>query len=246
MLALALLNATTWKYMPNDDKMAIPINNIKLFKSKLTQKYDNNIEVTISPTIEVKNNDVSLESYLETSLVTIWYNPRKKAADRGSSDLGSNTDNPGRRITRTPIKPIKTAIHVFDETFSFKIKTDKITIITGAKEATLCASAKCKCLNDKIKNADSVIDKMLLNNWVLIFLLFQKKLFFFLLDSMMDSISKKKYLNNNNWNIDWLTEAYFWKTSTIENVKYANIAKIIPIFSWDFENGIFINCYKFP
>ena len=164
MLALALLNATTWKYIPNDDKMAIPINNIKLFKSKLTQKYNNNIEVTISPTIEVKNNDVSLESYLETSLVTIWYNPRKKAADRGSSDLGSNTDNPGRRMTRTPIKPIKTAIHVFDETFSFKIKTDKITIITGAKEATLCAVANDKYLNEDTKNNVSITEIIDLDN----------------------------------------------------------------------------------
>ena len=51
--------------------------------------------------------------------------------------LGSNIDKPGLIIIKTPIKPMKIAIHVLRETCSLKIKADKATTITGVREAIL-------------------------------------------------------------------------------------------------------------
>ena len=112
--------------------------------------------------------------------------------------FASNTEKPGLKIIKTPIKPIKTASHVFIETFSFKIITDKITISTGANDPTLCTSASCKYLKDNIKNIDSKIDRTLLNICFLILLLFQNNLFFILFDSIRDKNNKNKYLNNKS------------------------------------------------
>ena len=44
---------------------------------------------------------------------------------------------PGRRIIKTPIKPIKIAIQVLGEIFSFKINADKATIKTGVNDPML-------------------------------------------------------------------------------------------------------------
>ena len=62
---------------------------------------------------------------------------RKKAPVSGINDLGSNIDKPGLIIIKTPIKPMKIAIHVLRETCSLKIKADKATTITGVREAIL-------------------------------------------------------------------------------------------------------------
>ena len=46
-------------------------------------------------------------------------------------------DDVGLRIIRTPTKPIKIAIQVLADTFSFKIIADNATTITGANEPIL-------------------------------------------------------------------------------------------------------------
>ena len=100
--------------------------------------------MVITPNKEVKNKDVSEESYSDTLRVTIWYKPRKKAAINGNKDFGSKIDNPGRIIIKTPKNPANIAIHILDDTFSFNIIDDKATTITGVSEPILCASAKDK------------------------------------------------------------------------------------------------------
>ena len=60
------------------------------------------------------------------------------------------------------MKPIKIAIQVLIDTLSFKINTDKATIIIGASAPMLCAFANDKYLKDKTKNPDSKIDSRLL------------------------------------------------------------------------------------
>ena len=40
-------------------------------------------------------------------------------------------------MNKTPIKPIKIAIHVLRETCSLKIRADKATTITGVRDAIL-------------------------------------------------------------------------------------------------------------
>ena len=65
-------------------------------------------------------------------------------------------------IISTPINPIKIAIQVLIETFSFKINTDNTTIIIGANAPILWAFAKDKYLKDKTKKPDSKIDNKLL------------------------------------------------------------------------------------
>ena len=127
------------------------------------QKLVANNDITNKPIIEVKNKEVSLESCFETFLVITWYNPRTNAANRGIKALESKIDEVGLRIIKTPRNPIKIAIHVLTETFSFKIIADKATTITGAKEPTLWAFAKDRYLNDKTKHPDSIIDNRLLN-----------------------------------------------------------------------------------
>ena len=51
--------------------------------------------------------------------------------------FGSKIDDVGLRIIKTPTKPIKIAIHVLTDTFSFKIIADKATTITGANDPIL-------------------------------------------------------------------------------------------------------------
>ena len=71
ILALALLNAIICKYIPTEEITAI---NIRMKKEKIAisfQKINERIEEIIMPIIDVKNNDVSVESVLETSLVII-------------------------------------------------------------------------------------------------------------------------------------------------------------------------------
>ncbi len=79
-------------------------------------------------------------------------------------------DDVGLRIIKTPTKPIKIAIHVLTDTFSFKIIADNATTITGANDPILWALARDKYLNDKTKHPDSITDNKLLNIWDLIFL----------------------------------------------------------------------------
>ena len=76
-----------------------------------------------------------------------------------------NTSDAGLIIINTPMKPTKIAIHVFIETFSFKINTDNATIIIGANAPILWAFAKDKYLKDKTKKPDSKIDNKLLIIW---------------------------------------------------------------------------------
>ncbi len=76
---------------------------------------------------------------------------------------------PGRRIIKTPIKPIKIAIQVLGEILSFKINVDKATIKTGVNDPMLWASAKVKYLKDNTKHPDSISDNKLLKIWSLIF-----------------------------------------------------------------------------
>ena len=59
-----------------------------------------------------------------------------------------NTSDAGLIIINTPMKPTKIAIHVFIETFSFKMNTDNATIMIGAKAPMLWAFAKDKYLKD--------------------------------------------------------------------------------------------------
>ena len=100
----------------------------------------------------------------------IWYRPSRKAAARGSKALESKIEEVGLSIIRTPIKPIKIAIHVLIDTLSFRIIADKATTITGAKEPTLWASANDKYLKDNTKRPDSKTDNTLLKICILIFL----------------------------------------------------------------------------
>ena len=122
------------------------------------------------PKIELKNSDVSEESYSDALRVATWYNPKKNAATKGIRDLESKILNPGLIIIKTPIKPINIAIHVFTETYSFKNTDDIPTTITGVKEAILWASAKDKYRKARTKHDDSIIDKTDLKIWSLIFL----------------------------------------------------------------------------
>ena len=87
---------------------------------------------------------------------------RKKAPVSGINDLGSNIDSPGLITIKTPRKPMKIATQVFKDTYSLNIIADKETTITGASAAILCASANDKYLNDKMKQPDSITDKILL------------------------------------------------------------------------------------
>ena len=93
---------------------------------------------------------------------------RKKAPASGIKDFESKMDKPGRIIISTPKKPIKIATHVFNETCSLKIIADNATTKTGVRDAILWTSAKDKYRKDKIKHPDSIIDKTLRNNWILI------------------------------------------------------------------------------
>jgi hypothetical protein len=77
-------------------------------------------------------------------------------------ELILNTSDAGLIIINTPMKPTKIAIHVLIETFSFKMNTDKTTIMIGANAPMLCALAKDKYLKDKTKKPDSNIDNKLL------------------------------------------------------------------------------------
>jgi len=78
------------------------------------------------------------------------------------SDLGSKIVNPGLIIIKTPMKPIKIASQVLNETYSLNIIADKATTMTGVKAAILWVSAKDKYLKDNTKHPASQIDKMLL------------------------------------------------------------------------------------
>ena len=66
-------------------------------------------------------------------------------------------------MIKTPTKPMKIAIQVLGDTFSFKIIEDKATTIIGAKEPILWALANDKYLNDNTKQPDSTTDSKLLN-----------------------------------------------------------------------------------
>ena len=102
-------------------------------------------------------------------MVTIWYNPSTKAANKGNKAFGSNIEDVGLKIIKTPIKPIKIAIQVLGDTFSFNIIADSATTITGARDPMLWALAKDRYLKDKTKQPDSITDSKLLNICSLIF-----------------------------------------------------------------------------
>ena len=70
-------------------------------------------------------------SSLDTYLVKIWYIAKAIAQPKATSDKGSKTLEPGLKIIKIPINPIKIAVHLLHPTFSFKKKTDKAATIKG-------------------------------------------------------------------------------------------------------------------
>lgn len=123
----------------------------------------------INPNIDVKNNDVSSESYSDAFFVITWYKPKKKPAPRGNKDFISNISNPGLNIINTPKKPKKIILHNLLSIFSFKNNIDKITTKTGAKEATVWTEASDKYLKDETKKTVSITEVKDLVSWSLRF-----------------------------------------------------------------------------